>query len=129
MADASHEFIMRATNGCGRDGLEDILIPDSILWLDISPVCRIHDWDYQNAETMQDEQSADARFAKNLVMLIQQKTKWRWLMWMRLRIAYYYISAVVLTDCSKGIASLQCEEDDHEAIRMIDLPGEGAGDI
>jgi hypothetical protein len=101
MAEADFDEIMIVTNGCGRAGFEGILVPDSIWWLDISPACRVHDWMYGEVESLQDERDADSLLAKYLIILIQQKTENKILLWLRLRRAYKYISAVVLTDCAK----------------------------
>ena len=91
--------IMDATNGCGREGIEEKIIPDTIWGLDISPVCRVHDWMYADADTTDEENYADAIFGANLISLIKQKTKSRVLQWLRLRRAYKYIDAVTLTNC------------------------------
>ena len=91
--------IMHATNGCGREGIEEKLVPDSIWGLDISPVCRVHDWMYIEADTLDDENYADAIFGANLISLIQQKTKSSILKWLRLRRAHKYVDAVALTNC------------------------------
>ena len=99
MTTASMETILEVTNGCGRDGIEGVVIPDSIYGLDISPVCRVHDWMYGEAQSLEDEQDADSVFAENLVSLIQQKTSSKIMLWLRLRRAYKYIDAVVLTNC------------------------------
>ena len=99
MTTASMETILEVTNGCGRDGIEGVVVPDSIYGLDISPVCRVHDWMYGEAESLEDEQNADSVFVENLVSLIQQKTSSKIMLWLRLRRAYKYIDAVVLTNC------------------------------
>ena len=91
--------IMDATNGCGREGIEERLIPDTIWGLDISPVCRVHDWMYADADTAEEENYADAIFGANLISLIKQKTSSRILQWLRLRRAYKYVDAVALTNC------------------------------
>lgn len=91
--------IVRVTNGCGREGIESMLVPDTIWGLDISPVCRVHDIMYQYATSLEDENFADAIMGANLISLIKQKTKWRILQWLRLRRAYKYINAVALTNC------------------------------
>lgn len=90
--------IMAATNGCGRAGLENILVPDTIYGLDISPVCRVHDYMYMHADSQADEDYADAIFGANLISIIQQKTKFWPLKWLRLRRAYKYVDAVAMTD-------------------------------
>lgn len=109
MASASHDDIMIQTNGCGRDGLENRLVPDTVYGLDISPVCRVHDWMYQYAQERSrrhqdqekltaDERFADGVFAMNLVSLIQQQTGNKFLRWLRLRRAHKYVNAVALTE-------------------------------
>jgi len=109
MASARMDDIMIQTGGCGRDGLEDRLIPDSIWGLDITPVCRVHDWMYQqarergrkhrDAERLRAEEAfADGVMACNLVQLIQQRTSSRLLRWLRLRRAHKYIDAISMTD-------------------------------
>ena len=50
--------IMIMTNGCGREGAENRFVPDSILGLDISPACRVHDWMYADAQAETDEPAA-----------------------------------------------------------------------
>ena len=101
--------IMLQSNGCGREGLEERLIPDTIYGLDISPVCRVHDIMYQQAEERArrhkdqarltaEEHFADGIMAANLVQLIQQRTSNRVLRWLRLRRAHKYVDAIALTD-------------------------------
>ena len=91
--------IMEMTNGCGREGVEGRIVPDTIWGLDISPVCRVHDYMYMHAETLAEENYSDAIFGANLISLIQQKTKFAPLKWLRLRRAYKYVDAVALTNC------------------------------
>ena len=97
--------IMIMTNGCGRDGAENRLVPDSILGLDISPACRVHDWMYTDAQEANCEQDAlnaeieaDAVFAANLDGIICQKSGNKLMRWLRLQVAHWYIDAVSCTD-------------------------------
>ena len=91
--------ILEATNGCGREGIEGRIVPDSIYGLDISPVCRVHDWMYGHADTTEEENYADAIFGANLISIIQQHTTFAPLKWLRLRRAYKYVDAVAMTNC------------------------------
>lgn len=91
--------IMEMTNGCGREGIENRIVPDTIWGLDISPACRVHDYMYIHADSLAEENYADAIFGANLISLIQQKTSFPPLKWLRLRMAYKYIDAVALTNC------------------------------
>ena len=102
----SMDAIMEMTNGCGREGIEGRIVPDTIWGLDISPVCRVHDWMYADADTADEENYADAIFGANLISLIKQKTSSRILQWLRLRRAYKYIDAVALTNCV-SVATLE----------------------
>ena len=90
--------IVDATNGCGREGIEGALVPDTIWGLDVAPVCRIHDWMYVEAECIEDENDADAVLAANMVEFIKQRSANAFMVWLRLRRAYKYIDAVTLTD-------------------------------
>jgi hypothetical protein len=90
--------ILARTNGCGREGIEGRLVPDSIWGLDISPVCNVHDVMYQVADTREEEDYADAIFGANLISIIQQKTSFPPLKWLRLRRAYKYVDAVAMTN-------------------------------
>lgn len=97
--------IMIMTNGCGREGAENRFVPDSILGLDISPACRVHDWMYEDAQEETDEPAAlaaeieaDAVFAANLDGIICQKSGNKLMRWLRLQIAHWYIDAVSCTD-------------------------------
>lgn len=111
-AAAEMDDILAKTNGCGRAGIEDRIIPDTIWGLDVTPVCRVHDWMYMEAaersrkhrsqeKTTQDEHYADGVFALNLVFTINEHTCNRFLRWLRLRRANKYINAVAVTDVLK----------------------------
>lgn len=109
MASMRMDDIMLQSNGCGRAGIEQRLVPDTIWGLDISPVCRVHDVMYQQAEERArrhkdqirltaEEHFADGVMACNLVQLIQQRTSNLLLRWLRLRRAHKYVDAIALTD-------------------------------
>lgn len=109
MATMRMDDIMIQSNGCGREGLEARLIPDTIWGLDVTPVCRVHDIMYQQAEERArrhrdqarlkaEEAFSDGIMACNLVQLIQQRTSNKVLRWLRLRRAHKYIDAVSMTD-------------------------------
>ena len=109
MAAMRMDDIMLQSNGCGREGLEEWLIPDTIWGLDISPVCMVHDIMYQQAQERArrhkdqarltaEEQFADGVMSCNLVQLIQQRTSNAILRWLRLRRAHKYTDAVSMAD-------------------------------
>jgi hypothetical protein len=109
VAAMSMDDILLQSNGCGRAGLEDRIIPDAIWGLDITPICRVHDLMYQQAEERArrhkdqakltaEEQFADGVMACNLVQFIQQCTDNSLLRWLRLRRAHKYVDAISMTD-------------------------------
>lgn len=56
-------------NGCGS-GLLSHVIPDSILFVDISEACKIHDFMYQKGLNIEDKKTADRAFLNNMLRLI-----------------------------------------------------------
>ena len=105
MAQSSMDDILLLTNGCGRAGIESRLVPDTILGLDVSPACRVHDWMYMLAENepTQDaatdaEEFADAVLAANVVGIVCQKSRNKLMRWLRLQVAHCYIDATSMTD-------------------------------
>ena len=105
----SVQEIEKATNGCGREGIENLLVPDTIWGLQVTPICRVHDWMYEKANAAaekhrdqarltREEAFADGVFACNLVWFIREHTKGWFLRWLRLRRAYKYVDAVTMTD-------------------------------
>jgi len=84
----------RICNGCGAQGKFDF-IPDSIWFMSIEEVCSIHDFCYYSSRPcIEDKEEADRIFLNNMLRLIEAKTKWRWLKFLRRRRAYKYYLAV-----------------------------------
>ena len=86
---ASQSEREKAFNGCG---LDNDIIPDSILGVDITQACQIHDWDYVQGKTEKDRRIADLNFLKNLKTLITAKSSI--FNFLRLAIAGIYFAAV-----------------------------------
>ena len=81
-------------NGCGAQGKFDF-VPDTIYFLNISEVCSIHDYCYHVAmPSLSYKEEADRIFLNNMLRLIEAKTKWKWLRFLRRRRAYKYYLAV-----------------------------------
>lgn len=57
-------------NGCGAKG--GLPIPDSLLLLDISEACNIHDYRYWAGGTEEDKIFADREFLDNILTIIRQ---------------------------------------------------------
>lgn len=62
------------TNGCGPDGWKIDLVPDSILGVDISEACNIHDWMYTLGCTIENKDEADRVLLNNMLRLINEDT-------------------------------------------------------
>jgi len=82
------------TNGCGTSGWKGKLVPSSMYGLDIRIACLIHDYDYWIYKSKKGKIIADNRFLDNLYSIIDTKTKWSWVKWLRRRRAYKYYLAV-----------------------------------
>ncbi len=81
----SDSYIEAHSNGCGTS-YNDILIPDSIIGVNICPCCRIHDLEYSKGGSKQDKYNADRLFRKNMTILIKKRRdkilkKLKWWQW------------------------------------------------
>ena len=90
--DASNDEREKVVNGCGAAGSKFDFVPDTILGLNVSCCCHIHDWMYDKGATLEDKKEADRVFLNNVLRVIEDKGGWfkRW----RRRIAYGYYIAV-----------------------------------
>ena len=79
-------------NGCGLEGWKGNLVPDSILGVDITEACYIHDWDYRHGTTLFGKHKADLRFLNNMIILINRRGGC--LTWLRRWQAMGYYNAV-----------------------------------
>ena len=92
-------------NGCGRAGLENVFVPDSLWLLDVSEACNIHDYEYslQKNKSTQRKYEIDLRFLGNMFYIIKSRTKFKkhskfrnWLIKRRRNAAIFYYDMVVL---------------------------------
>jgi len=82
------------TNGCGPGRFGSLVVPDKLLWLDISEACRIHDWCYAVGVTIEDKHEADRVFLNNMLRLIDARMSAWPVRLIRTRMATYYYHAV-----------------------------------
>lgn len=68
--DADPEKIDDVVNGCGPESIS-FLVPNSILGVDISGACRVHDWEYYEGNRPRKE--VDARFLRNMMILVDAR--------------------------------------------------------
>lgn len=92
--DATPEERAAVVNQCGPNGWLNKFIPNSILGLDISRECDLHDWNYSNAKTSEDFKKADHEFLKNILEKIKKNNSNFILKFIRKGIAFIYFSAV-----------------------------------
>ena len=99
----TEEEIKSVTNGCGSKKTE--FIPDSILGLDLSEACRIHDWMYYDLGTSKKE--ADEVFLINQKKL-NKLDKASWLVkLLRGGVIYAYYIGVTLFGGNRYLYSKQ----------------------
>ena len=90
-------YVAAESCDCGRRGWHRDLVPDSLLGLDISPACCIHDFMYTvplDADLAYKEK-ADRVFLNNMMRLIERGTSMLWLKKLRAALAWLYYQAVV----------------------------------
>lgn len=63
---ASEEVVKQVANGCGTAGWKGKLVPDTILGLNITLICNIHDWMYAEGATQWYKDHADCIFLYNM---------------------------------------------------------------
>ena len=90
--DASDGEKNKVVNGCGAADAKFDFVPDSILGLNITCCCHIHDWMYSEGVTIEDKEKADRAFLNNILRVIEDKGGW-FKSWRR-KIAYGYYQAV-----------------------------------
>ena len=81
-------------NGCGPGRIGGDLVPDTLWGLRVTRACDIHDWMYRMGETIEDKNEADRTFLNNMLRLVDGRTKYGCLRWLRARRAYVYYQAV-----------------------------------
>ena len=80
-------------NGCGPKGKFDF-VPDKIYRLSIAEACNIHDYMYHIGTDIGDKEAADRVFLNNMLRIVERKTNFRPLRFLRRRRAYKYYLAV-----------------------------------
>lgn len=80
--------------GPGR-GILEMLVPETIWGLCVTPACAVHDFMYREGPATDDgKEEADLVFLNNMVRIIEAHTKNRWLLCLRLRRARLYYEMV-----------------------------------
>lgn len=90
----SEDEINQIAGGCGPNKLGDKFIPDKILGLCVTDACRVHDFMWFFAEDFDDKKLSDKVFHTNLLLIINQKSKYKQIKRMRNVIALGYYLAV-----------------------------------
>ena len=79
--------------GPGR-GVLELLVPETIYGLRITPACAVHDFMYRLGGTDKDKCEADDVFLNNMIRIIEVHTKNKILLFLRLRRAQVYYQFV-----------------------------------
>lgn len=82
------------TNGCGPSGWKNGLVPDNLLWINISSACDIHDWMYYVGQTEADREEADRVFLNNMLRIVEAESANIFTLTIRRRLALHYYGAV-----------------------------------
>ena len=109
------EEIDRVTGGCGPGRFGDWLVPDTIWGLSIKKACRIHDFSWYIAETLEEKEASDRAFLNNMLRLIYAGAKWWILRKLRIRRAYKYYLAVKLLGGPAFWKGKNSDEEEKEA--------------
>ena len=91
---ASDKEIAATTGSCGPDGVGDAIVPDTLYGLDVTPACRVHDWQYGTGTKWKDKDDADRTFLSNMLLLVEKAGGPPWLKWLRRKRAWVYYRAV-----------------------------------
>lgn len=75
---ASITRVMEVCNGCGTASSKFDFIPDTIFGLYIGHCCHIHDWQYDEGDSIEDKEEADRVFLNNLLRIIGRKQNRKW---------------------------------------------------
>ena len=66
--------LTRIVNGCGAAKAKFDFVPDKVYGLSMTPVCHIHDLDYELGDTADEKEAADYRFLNNGFKYINRKS-------------------------------------------------------
>lgn len=90
-------------NKCGPNGPLNSVVPNDLLFLDISEACQIHDFTFLESKSLQDHKISDRLFLENQRILIEKNTRNPALKWARHIGAFIYYSATRIYSTMKSI--------------------------
>ena len=87
---------LHVSGRCGPGkGLGDKLVPETLWGLSVTPACEIHDFMYSFGEkTAEYKDIADKVFLSNMLTIIDKKTRYKALKYLRKKRAFKYYVAV-----------------------------------
>ncbi|DAB30680.1 MAG TPA: hypothetical protein CFH84_02705 [Sulfurimonas sp. UBA12504] len=107
---ATPEQIKKVCNGCGsEDGLK---VPDTFWGLCVVLACYIHDWMFEEGETLGDYFFANAMFFWNLTAIVINNSNW-FMMLLRMERALKYFLGVMF---EKGQEAFWKNKEPNDAI-------------
>jgi len=88
------ESSIKITGRCGPGrGFKEKLVPDSILRVDITPACKVHDYHYVIGQTKDEKDLADIQLFANGFRIVKQDSKSKFLSFLRTAILSWYFLA------------------------------------
>lgn len=94
--DFPYDTFKEFTSFCGAGrGIGDLVVPESIFWLKVSPVCYIHDIMWQMAQpTWTEFHQSNSTMMHNLLTVIEKRSSNKWLEHLRNYRAITFYNAV-----------------------------------
>lgn len=92
----SIRFNQNQFNGCGGNDITSFIVPDSLLGLDITSACNIHDYMYSNSSLKITREKADRIFLDNMLSLVEKKSSSKIIKCFRRIKSYLYYYSVRL---------------------------------
>ena len=87
------KIIERECNGCGPAGWLELLISDTICGVNITHICKLHDYDYYVGYTREHKITADINFLYNILIYLKKNidlsNRKKWKKATKIAIAYY----------------------------------------
>ena len=103
-------------NGCGPSSWPSWVVPDSLVGLDISESCNIHDWMYYKSQSTNDYKNADEVFLENMKTQIDNKpeSKASFRKIIRYAFSYLYFSGVRIYSSLKNLFKIGKQQNEEK---------------
>ena len=88
------KVLNKIAHGCGPGrGWKEWIVPENVWGLPITLACKIHDFMYYEGACIEDKNIADRAFLNNMLRIVEDKTRYGWLKFLRRRrVRKYYLA-------------------------------------